>query len=672
MEDPRDAYPGFLSAAGLLLVPFLLALPFLPLFSLAVAQDAPLQEVVQEGPYPWAPETLRTAWKQVVAIATIRPAWGLPTASEVYWGLGSGLVAGLLLGWGLRRAARRWAGAHRPSPHHSRLRFLGAGLAEAVRDRAFSLTIPATLVAILEGMQARELPFMFFLEVGLGLFAAYRFGVVLFPVLLRPFESDDFSERLAKPGVQGLWNAGRSLFAVTVILAFLFIAHRAFPLPEELQAVLILLLTLLTLPPLWGLRDRQGWRWIGGAQPGAPLSPMRELALGLARLLLAVTALGLPTIALAGHHRLAGFLLLNLLTSVLLLLVVGALASGLSRTVAHFKRSPPPTSLAPFLTYSRQSNLVELLALLVRGVILFLGLLGVLALWQFPLERAWGSIRPVLFGFRIGQYEFSLVGLAAALGVFLLVFYLGRWLRSGLHYRVLPRFTPDAGLRNSIASLVFYTVLVVGALLAISVAGFDLTNLAIIAGALSVGIGFGLQNIINNFVSGLILLFERPIKVGDVVEYQKQWAEVLHIRVRSTVVRTYDWAELIVPNSELVSSTVTNWTHSDYRSRLIIHVGVAYGSDTALVRNLLKQTAEEHPQIYPDPVPLVLFRDFGDSALLFELRCFTHLDYILTAPSDLRFRIDELFREHGIAIPFPQRDVHFYGSDGPPAPTPAS
>ncbi|HKJ88014.1 MAG TPA: mechanosensitive ion channel domain-containing protein, partial [Gammaproteobacteria bacterium] len=384
----------------------------------------------------------------------------------------------------------------------------------------------------------------------------------------------------------------------------------------------------------------------------------RELALSLGRLLVAATALALPTIAALGYHRLAAFLLLNLLATILLMLGAGALASGLSRSVARFKRASPPQALAPFLTPTRQTNLVELVRMLVRGIVLLGGLLGVLVVWQFPLERVWWSVRPILFGFYIGQYRFSLIALGVALGVFLGIFYLGRWLRSGLHYRILPRFTADMGLRNSISSLVFYTVLVVGAFIAISVAGFDLTNLAIIAGALSVGIGFGLQNIINNFVSGLILLFERPIKVGDVVEYQQQWAEVLHIRVRSTVVRTYDRAELIVPNSELVSSTVTNWTHSDYRTRLIINVGVAYGSDTALVRDLLLRVARDHPQVYKEPDAQVLFKDFGDSALLFELRCFTHLDNVPRVPSDLRFRIDEVFREHGITIPFPQRDIH--------------
>ncbi|SCX98444.1 mechanosensitive ion channel family protein [Thiohalorhabdus denitrificans] len=659
MEESGKTAFGRLSFVGLLALPLLLALPFLPLLSLAGEAEVPMETVVEEGPYPWAPETLEKAGGQAVAIASIRPGWGLPTAEEVHWGLGLGLVAGLAIGWYLRRTADRWGRGRGDDTRRSRLGHLGQGLAWAVRDRAFSLAVPAALVGALELVEARDLPSAFLLEVALGLFAVYRLGVALFPVLLRPFESDDLAKRLDQPGVKRLWNAGRGLFAVTGVAAFLLIAHQNYPLPVELQSVVTLLLTLLALPPLWGLRHRAGWRSIGGAEAGERLAPARELALGLGRLLVAATALGLPALAATGHYRLAGFLLLNLLASILLLLAAGALATGLARGIGRLKQGRPPESLAPILTPDRQANVVDLLAVLVRGVVLLGGVLSVLALWQFPLERVWWSIRPVLFGFQIGQYEFSLVGLGVGLAVFLVVFYFGRWLRAGLHHRVLPRFTPDIGLRNSISSLVFYAVLVVGGFIAISAAGFDLTNLAIIAGALSVGIGFGLQNVINNFVSGLILLFERPIKVGDVVEYQGQWAEVLHIRVRSTVVRTYDRAELIVPNSELVSFTVTNWTHSDYRTRLIITVGVAYGSDTQQVRELLLQTAREHPGVYPDPEPAVFFRDFGDSALLFELRCFTHLDNVLTVPSDLRFRIDALFREHGITIPFPQRDVHF-------------
>ncbi len=315
------------------------------------------------------------------------------------------------------------------------------------------------------------------------------------------------------------------------------------------------------------------------------------------------------------------------------------------------------------MTPARLSVAARLAAVLVRGLVLAGGLLAVLALWRFPLASAWAALEPLLFGFRVGRFELSLVALAAAVGVAIATFYVGRWVRTSLRDRVLARLSSDPGLRSSMASLAYYVVVVLGLLIAVSVAGFDLTNLAIIAGALSVGIGFGLQNIVNNFVSGLILLFERPIKVGDVVEYQGRWAEVLEIRVRSTVVRTYDRAELIVPNSELVSSTVTNWTHSDFRVRIILPVGVAYGSDTALVRDLLLQAVTEQPKTYAEPAPYVLFREFGDSALGFEVRFYTHLDNYLTIQSDVRFRIDELFREHGVTIPFPQRDVHLRGGE---------
>jgi len=189
----------------------------------------------------------------------------------------------------------------------------------------------------------------------------------------------------------------------------------------------------------------------------------------------------------------------------------------------------------------------------------------------------------------------------------------------------------------------------------------DFTRFTIIAGALSVGIGFGLQNVVNNFVSGLILLFERPIKRGDWISVGGTEGYVERISVRSTVVRTFDGADVIVPNSEFISSQVTNWMLDDPRGRIRVPVGVAYGSDTALVKKLLLDIAGDHPQIIVDgslPLPWVLFIEFGESSLNFELRCFIrNIDQRPLVSSELNFAIDAAFRKHKIAIPFPQREV---------------
>jgi len=208
-----------------------------------------------------------------------------------------------------------------------------------------------------------------------------------------------------------------------------------------------------------------------------------------------------------------------------------------------------------------------------------------------------------------------------------------------------------------------YGMIIAAALIALSVAGVTFQNVAIIAGALSVGIGFGLQNIVNNFVSGLILLFERPISTGDWIVVGNVEGYVRRISIRSTQIQTFDHADVIVPNSELISGSVTNWMLHDSYGRVRVPIGVAYGSDTEAVKSTLLRIAHEHPQIVQNvrgvPDPYVLFLSFGDSALSFELRAFVRdVDQRLIVLSDLNFAIDAAFREAGIELPFPQRDVH--------------
>jgi potassium efflux system protein len=213
-----------------------------------------------------------------------------------------------------------------------------------------------------------------------------------------------------------------------------------------------------------------------------------------------------------------------------------------------------------------------------------------------------------------------------------------------------------------VVTITGYIMFVIAALVALSVAGFDFSNIAIIAGALSVGIGFGLQNIVNNFVSGLILLFERPVRKGDWIQVGTTEGYVQDIRIRSTRILTFDRSDVIVPNSEMISNQVTNFMLGDIRGRAIIKVGVAYGSDTEKVRYILMQVAEENELVVKDgssPRPAVLFRGFGDSSLDFELRVHLYdVDRRLSTISDINFAIDKAFREEGIEIPFPQRDVH--------------
>jgi len=215
------------------------------------------------------------------------------------------------------------------------------------------------------------------------------------------------------------------------------------------------------------------------------------------------------------------------------------------------------------------------------------------------------------------------------------------------------------GVRLSIERLIHYAVIFIGFLLVISIIGFDLTKFTILISALGVGIGFGLQGVVNNFVSGLILLFEQPVRQGDIVEVAGVWAEVKNIGLRATTVQTFDQADLIIPNADLTTNQVTNWTLSSRQVRLIIPVGVAYGSDVPLVFEILTECAKANEKVAKTPEPVVLFLKFGESSLDFELRVWIiDTDYRLRVRSQLHQEIDRRFREKNIVIAFPQRDVH--------------
>ncbi len=286
---------------------------------------------------------------------------------------------------------------------------------------------------------------------------------------------------------------------------------------------------------------------------------------------------------------------------------------------------------------------------------LILGLL----IWGADGRDIASWVRQLIFGIKVGNFTFSLADVAASTGVFVLLLVLTRLIQRTLANKILPQTRIAPGLADSIRTSVGYSGLVIAIASALSVLGINLTSLAIVAGALSVGIGFGLQNIFNNFVSGLILLIERPIQAGDWIIIDGVEGHVKKIRVRATEVQTLDRATVFVPNSDLIAHAVTNWTYSSRMGRLIVPIGVAYGSNTKLVRELLLSIAQEHPQVVKSPAPQALFLEFGDSALNFELRCVLRdMESRFQVTSDLCFEIDHRFREAEIEIPFPQRDLH--------------
>lgn len=258
-----------------------------------------------------------------------------------------------------------------------------------------------------------------------------------------------------------------------------------------------------------------------------------------------------------------------------------------------------------------------------------------------------------------GETELTLWLMLYLIVLVILLFFLTSKLKSWVVNGLLARSHIDVGIRQAIGSIMRYIFIVIGFLIILQTAGIDLTALNILAGAVGIGLGFGLQNIANNFISGLIILFERPIKIGDRIEVGNVAGDVVSIGARSTTVITNDNISIIIPNSKFISENVTNWSYNDSRVRFKIPISVAYDSDVKLVEKLLLDVARENPDVLDTPAPGVRFLEFGDSGLQFELRAWSAslLHRQGKFLSAINFAILDKFREHDIEIPYPQRDI---------------
>lgn len=299
------------------------------------------------------------------------------------------------------------------------------------------------------------------------------------------------------------------------------------------------------------------------------------------------------------------------------------------------------------------------LGIIIDPVLVLGGIFALLALWGMPTDILRNIIYKLFTGFTVGGIRISLISVILGIVVFFVAIAVVRTLRNRIENNILARMEIDDGTKHSLAAGFSFLGYVASALLAVAIMGGNLNNVALVAGALSVGIGLGLQNIVNNFVSGIILLFERPVKVGDWVVINGEEGKIKQINIRATEVETFNRASVIIPNATLLSTSVTNLTHGNNWMRFKVTVGVAYGSDTQRVKEILLEVAANNKKVLKKPEPYVLFQDFGPSSLNFELRGYSSDIWSgWTIPSDLRFEINRRFIEEGIEIPFNQLVVH--------------
>ena len=360
--------------------------------------------------------------------------------------------------------------------------------------------------------------------------------------------------------------------------------------------------------------------------------------------------------AAAGYTRLARLLTPGILAGGILALAAFAYLRVSGGVVALALRLWPLSSLQMVAHHREllERRVFRLLIWIAVGgwSIRYLSYLGL-------LDPAW-SLGQALLATKLerGSIAISIGNVLEFVLTVWLAYLLSRFLRFVLQEDIYPRIDLAPGLSYAASSLLNYIILALGFVAALGVLGLDFSKVSLLAGAFSVGIGFGLQSIVNNFVSGLVLLFERPIHVGDTVEVGNLQGTVRRIGIRASVIHTGAGADIIVPNSQLVTEKVTNWTLSDRMRRVDLPIGVNYGADPKKVIELLERVGCAHPDVLSEPAPRALFTGYGDSAINFELRVWpSHFNQATQVRSDLAASVYEAVNAAGMSIPFPQREV---------------
>lgn len=632
----------------------------------------------QRAPDPWAASSLAQGVKEIAAawlqVVDAPSAWRASLSEEEWatfnrqrlpW-LAAVTFAAIVLGFIIRRILRTRFGYGATAGHITQARRLGGAVSRMAAD---GLT-PSAVILVIYLWTERELAGMgapLLIDAVAGAAIGLSVTLLAYAGLSAALTPGDPPWRLlpVRDAAAHTIRARALVFAiVSAIDVFLWTALASVVKSPEFMTVYAMAacgaraLTLLPLLQgrLWRLKPETA------PTPAATDEPLprrrRSPVWALIRLAAGAAALGAVVAAATGYADLALFvgraLSGTMVTVGAVFLLRGAAREGLqaamnARPVRRWLGIGPEGADA--LTFWGH--------VLLEPVFFFFAAIFTAPLWGFTQREMLSWAGGVMSGFRIGEATISPAAIGVAILAFVVVLVLSRAAQHALLHRLLPRTRMDPGAQNSLATAFGYFGVSMAAVIGVSALGFDLSNLAIVAGALSVGIGFGLQSIVNNFVSGLILLAERPVKVGDWVIVGDQQGIVKRISIRATEFETFDRSSVIIPNSELIANSVTNRTHKDRYGRIEIPVGVAYGSDTRKVEELLLDIGRKNAEVLRLPEPLVVFTNFGASSLDFELRVYTSNNLrSLAIATDIRHEIAARFEAEGVEIPFPQRVVH--------------
>ncbi|MEQ9609863.1 MAG: mechanosensitive ion channel, partial [Kiloniellaceae bacterium] len=642
----------------------------------SLSQRKRFEALFRSYPFPWAPETWREGVPEFFAIVEEMARspvewWDSVSGDERHRALSARIAVlltlallggGVLRYWLIRRFGRDPAVAE---PHYGR-RLIAAIASAAARGIVPALVFAGLFYMVWANHGAEETLFWTLLMLLFAVMAFFSLAWALPYAVLSP---DLPQWRLLPVSPDNARILGRrlillaALFAVQIFMAEaqreIGVSDAYFSLSTFLLNLLPALLLIDTSRQRYWARDRSGAAEEEDADEDEDDNTLESTFWRAVRRLIALAAFFSILASLVGYADLAAFLVQNLLISLVTLSGLAILRGLMREVIGAWLRSGFMREALEIRHVARNRIKFWLRALLDVVLIVF-GTVIIASIWFSPFGEFWTEARRLLSGVTIGGVTISFSDMLVALVIFAAILLLTRLFQRVLRSRVLPQTGFDSGVQNSLSAGFGYIGVILAVVFGISALGVDLSNIALIAGALSVGIGFGLQTVVSNFVSGIILLIERPIKVGDWVMVGGNEGTVKQITVRSTELQTFQRASVIIPNSDFISTSVINWTHKDHYGRIEVAVGVAYGSDVEKVRAVLLDCAQKHEQVLTSPEPQVLFMNFGASSLDFELRCFTNeVSYRLSISSDLRFTIDKAFRKAGIEIPFPQHVVHF-------------